>query len=205
MANIKSQVLEWDPIEYELAREANLDHILVNEGGFQNNYHDSGNWTSGVVGEGEQKGTKYGISTASYPHLDIKNLTINDSKQIYKRDFLASPETNYGKNRVAFKVMDMSVHMGAGNATAVVQKALNDLHGTDLLDIDGKMGSDPNKGTRLAITGAIEIFGEDTFIDYISKAQADYYEDTIAKDPINKEQYRKNWIGTRAPWTPAPR
>jgi len=45
------------------------------EGGFSTDQNDPGNWTSGKVCIGEFKGTKYGISAASYPHLDIPNLT----------------------------------------------------------------------------------------------------------------------------------
>lgn len=45
------------------------------EGGYVNDPRDNG---------GE---TKYGISKKQYPHLDIKNLTIPQAKEIYRTDF----------------------------------------------------------------------------------------------------------------------
>lgn len=61
--------------------------VLRHEGGLSLNPHDRGNWTTGVVGQGELKGTNFGISAMSYPDLDIKNLTRDQAIAIYKRDF----------------------------------------------------------------------------------------------------------------------
>lgn len=56
--------------------------ILRQEGGFQNSPADKGNWVNGRL-----VGTKYGISARSYPNLDIRNLTVEQAKAIYKRDY----------------------------------------------------------------------------------------------------------------------
>lgn len=61
--------------------------ILKWEGGFQIDPNDPGNWTGGKVDVGVLKGTKYGISAASYPSVDIRNLTIEKAKTIYFQDF----------------------------------------------------------------------------------------------------------------------
>ena len=57
------------------------------EGNYTDDPNDHGNWTGGRQGIGELKGTKYGISAASYPHLDIKNLTMQQADDIYYRDY----------------------------------------------------------------------------------------------------------------------
>jgi len=57
------------------------------EGGYTDDPNDHGNWTGGRQGQGELKGTKYGISAASYPHLDIRNLTMQQADDIYFRDY----------------------------------------------------------------------------------------------------------------------
>lgn len=57
------------------------------EGGFQDHDWDIGNWTGCAVGKGEKKGTKYGISACSYPHLDIRNLTPEQADEIFFRDY----------------------------------------------------------------------------------------------------------------------
>ncbi|MFD1985561.1 glycoside hydrolase family 108 protein [Mesorhizobium newzealandense] len=60
---------------------------LKYEGGYSDNRNDRGNWTGGHVGVGTLKGTKYGIAAHVYPALDIKNLTLDDAKSIYERDY----------------------------------------------------------------------------------------------------------------------
>lgn len=57
------------------------------EGGYQNIANDAGNWTGGEVGRGENKGTNWGVSAASYPHLDIINLTQAEAHAIFKVDY----------------------------------------------------------------------------------------------------------------------
>src|SRR5690554_991684 len=69
--------------DFDLAFERLIGH----EGKFTDNRADRGNWTTGRVGVGELKGTKFGISAMTYPHLDIKSLTLEQAKDIYLRDF----------------------------------------------------------------------------------------------------------------------
>ena len=64
-----------------------FDRVIGHEGGFQADPKDRGNWTSGVVGQGELKGTKFGLAAMTYPHLDIKNLTVDQAKAIYFEDW----------------------------------------------------------------------------------------------------------------------
>lgn len=108
-----------------------FDRLIGHEGGFTANPDDDGNWTGGRKGLGELKGTKFGIASASYPNLDIKNLTIGDAKEIYERDFW----NILGKAHPAikFQVFDAAVNHGRGNAIRFLQKAV------DVAD-DGKWG-----------------------------------------------------------------
>jgi lysozyme family protein len=48
---------------------------------------DPGNWTGGAVGKGTLKGSKYGISAAAFPNLDIASLTVADVSPIYKAKY----------------------------------------------------------------------------------------------------------------------
>ena len=61
-------------MNFERAFEKLIDH----EKGLSLDPKDRGNWTTGVIGKGELKGTKYGVSAMSYPHLDIRNLTLEN-------------------------------------------------------------------------------------------------------------------------------
>lgn len=67
--------------------ERALHFIFRVEGILSTDRMDPGNWTGGKVGVGEFKGSKFGISAASYPDLDIENLTKDDAAAIYLRDF----------------------------------------------------------------------------------------------------------------------
>ena len=64
-----------------------FEETISLEGGFSRDPDDNGNWTGGRKGLGELKGTKYGISAAQYPSLDIENLTPHGAKEIYRRDY----------------------------------------------------------------------------------------------------------------------
>ena len=61
--------------------------VVGNEGIFTSNPLDPGNWTGGRTNVGTCKGTKYGVSAAAYPALDIANLTLADAEAIYRRDY----------------------------------------------------------------------------------------------------------------------
>jgi lysozyme family protein len=102
-----------------------FEKLIANEGGYSDNPNDRGNWTSGVIGIGELKGTKYGISAMSYPHIEIKNMTLAQAKEIYKRDFW----DRFGVLKLAgwiqFMLFDAAVNHGPGNAVRMLQRALH--------------------------------------------------------------------------------
>lgn len=79
------------------------------EGGLSKNSRDPGNWTTGQIGHGELKGTKYGISAASYPDEDIANLTVEQAKAIYRRDFWQKMGCDGMTRRLAVLVFDAAV------------------------------------------------------------------------------------------------
>lgn len=104
--------------------DTSFDLTLGHEGGFQNDRNDRGNWTSGVIGKGQLKGTKYGISAMSYPLLDIKNLTLDQAKAIYKRDFWDKLSLDEVPAGLAYALFDAAVNHGPKQAVLFVQEAL---------------------------------------------------------------------------------
>jgi lysozyme family protein len=64
-----------------------FNRLIDVEKGLSNDPNDPGNWTGGRVGAGILKGTKYGISAATYPHINIADLTVDDAKAIYWNDW----------------------------------------------------------------------------------------------------------------------
>jgi lysozyme family protein len=57
------------------------------EGGLSVDARDTGNWTGGAVNKGELRGTKFGISAAAYPHVDIRNLTAERAAELTRADY----------------------------------------------------------------------------------------------------------------------
>lgn len=116
-------------IEFEVA----FDRVMGNEGAFQCKSSDRGNWTSGVVGKGELKGTKFGISAMSYPHLDIKNLTKEQAKGIYYEDWWLKLGMGLFKPALSYQLFDAALNHGMDAAERMLQRAVK------VLD-DGKLG-----------------------------------------------------------------
>ena len=86
-----------------------VEITLKNEGGLVDNPSDPGGLT------------KFGISQRSYPNVDIKNLTVEDAKAIYLRDFWRFGGIN--DQQVADKLFDMVVNIGH-TAIKLIQKAV---------------------------------------------------------------------------------
>lgn len=101
-----------------------FERVVGHEGGFQNDPKDRGNWTTGVIGKGVNKGTKYGISAMSYPNEDIKNLTLERAKELYKRDFWDKNNVESFHKSVQFQMFDAAVNHGRGNAARMLQRAI---------------------------------------------------------------------------------
>lgn len=69
--------------------------------------------------------TKWRISKRSYFHLNIKELTLEDAKKIYHRDFLEKGKfEEIPDEKLARQLFDLSVNLGIRGATIVLQRAL---------------------------------------------------------------------------------
>lgn len=78
--------------------------------------------------------TRFGISKRSHPEVDPRNLTLDQAKQIYKREYwdplLADSITN---QTVAEMIFDTSVNMGIHQAVRLIQIVLG-------IQVDGIIG-----------------------------------------------------------------
>lgn len=101
-----------------------FEKVVGHEGGYTRHRKDRGNWTSGRIGVGELKGTKYGISAMAYPRLDIRNLTLQDAKDIYRRDYWDSVRGDELPSGIDYIVFDIAVNHGVSDAVRWLQKAV---------------------------------------------------------------------------------
>lgn len=114
------------------------------EGGFSNNPADPGNWTSGTIGVGELKGTKFGIAASSHYDLDIANLTLEQANAIRKREYWDAIEGDMLHPSVAFVLADAAYGSAPVRAIEQLQDVLK-------VKADGVIG----KQTQGAIAQAI--------------------------------------------------
>lgn len=148
--------------------------LLKHEGEFSTDRKDGGNWTSGKVGVGKFKGTKYGISAAAYPKLDIYNLAESDALAIYQRDYWNVIRADNLPGNLRYSVFDMAVNAGPTAAIRVLQRAAG-------VTADGKLGP---KTLAAALTV--------TPMDY-ARERLLFYAD-ITRDSAVKRRYLRNWI-----------
>lgn len=95
--------------------------VVGEEGGFSNVAADPGNWTGGQCGAGRCEGTKFGISAAAYPTLDVKDLTLAAAQAIYKRDYWNRVRCDVLPAPLALLVFDAAVNNGVARATMWLQ------------------------------------------------------------------------------------
>lgn len=88
-----------------------FDRLMGNEGGYVNNVHDPG---------GE---TQWGVSKRSYPNVDIKNLTRDQAKAIYLRDFWLRGKMDQYDPAVSFQIFDIAVNSSIETAVRILQRA----------------------------------------------------------------------------------
>ena len=153
---------------FERAFEVVLDH----EGGLVNDPADPGGITA------------FGISQRSYPELIIEDLTVEDVREIYWRDYWTMYHYDKLPPRVAIKVMDTAVNVGPRKAHMWLQKGLNAL-GADV-DVDGIFG-------RQTIHSAHDCDDHGALLELIAEAQAEHYQALAAWSPKMK-RFLNGWL-----------
>ena len=114
---------------WELAKNMTLSV----EGGYQCDSNDKGNWTGGNIGVGLLKGTKYGISAASFPDVDIKNLTKEQAEYLYKTRYWGRYKCDYMPDALSVAVFDY-VFLSGSQGIRDLQKVLG-------VKVDGVVGN----------------------------------------------------------------
>lgn len=99
-----------------------FNRLIGHEAGYSNDKRDPGNWTGGKVGVGLLKGTKFGIAANTYPNLDIKNLTLEQAKQIYKKDWWDKLGADLLHPAIVFQLWDFAINAGKPRAVKELQQ-----------------------------------------------------------------------------------
>ena len=197
MADIIDLVIGHDKMAYERAKADNVMSIKGYEGGHNNDPNDLG---------GE---TNFGVSTKFLDQLHnqgrwLQYKGVNDipnddaAIKIFEKEFFKNNRTNYGTNMVSLKMNDVAVNVGGPNATKIMQRALNNLYGKDILKVDGKTGK--NSNTAKLYKDALVEFGQDDLMHKIVYEQSSYYRELAAEKP-SQAKFLPGWL-TRAAYIP---
>lgn len=89
-----------------------FERLMGHEKGYVNNPNDPG---------GE---TNWGISRRSYPNEDIKGMTQERAKEIFRRDFWNRVNADGLHDSIAFQLADLAYHSGPETAVRLFQRAL---------------------------------------------------------------------------------
>jgi lysozyme family protein len=87
--------------------------VIGHEGNYVNHPDDPG---------GE---TKFGISKRAYPNLDIKNLTLDQAKEIYQKDYWTACRCDEMPEPVKYPLFDGAVNSGVKQSIRWLQEAVN--------------------------------------------------------------------------------
>lgn len=162
--------------------------VLAHEGGYQAMPDDPGNWTGGKIGAGELKGTKFGLSAATYPGLEIASLSEADAAAIYRRDWWDRFGLDRLPSPLAAKLFDAAVNIGIDEAVRALQRALRAAVASDgsvRIAEDGKLG-------RETIDAACA-HASNTVLPALREALAGHYRLIVAKNPA-QARFLNGWL-----------
>jgi lysozyme family protein len=136
--------------------------------------------------------TKYGISKKQYPALDIKTLTVDQAKNIYKRDYWDKLSLDRLHDQaVAEEIFDTAVNMGWRTAARFVQEAINLLTESDLA-VDGALGE-----RTIAAVNSCRYPG--ALLKVLNGLQLGTYIRIVRNDPSQKKFFR-GWLNRVKFW-----
>lgn len=143
-----------------------IEKVLEHEGGYVNDKDDLG---------GE---TKYGITKRFYPHLNIKELTREQAKEIYYNDYWIPSKAQKLPEHLRYPYFDCVVNTGQRRAVKILQQACNNKNTFEIKE-DGLIGA--------ATISACKRLEPDRFVSY----RILFYSLLISENPTQE----KFWYG----------
>ena len=144
-----------------------IEVTLEHEGGYVHDPKDLG---------GE---TNFGITGRFYPDVDIKNLTKDGAKEIYKEVYWDKNKVESLSEDLRHIYFDMCVNQGRGRAVKILQQAAN-AKGAGL-KVDGGMGP-----MTIAAMDGVEL-------DRVRAYRVKYYADLVTRKP-DLEKFYFGWF-----------
>eukprot|EP00919_Chromeraceae_sp_WS-2016_P041562 GHVR01099034.1.p1 GENE.GHVR01099034.1~~GHVR01099034.1.p1 ORF type:complete len:159 (+),score=29.28 GHVR01099034.1:298-774(+) len=144
-----------------------IEVVLHHEGGYVNDPKDPG---------GE---TNFGVAKRSHPDVDIKNLTKDGAKEIYKEHYWDANKVESLSEDLRHIYFDMCVNHGRGRAVKILQQAAN-AKGAGL-KVDGGMGP-----MTISAMDGVEL-------QRVRAYRVKYYADLVTRKP-DLERFYFGWF-----------
>ena len=144
-----------------------IEVTLHHEGGYVHDPTDLG---------GE---TNFGIAKRFYPDVDIKNLTKDGAKEIYKEHYWDRNKVESLPEELRHIFFDMCVNQGRGRAVKILQRAAN-AKGAEL-KVDGGLGP-----KTIAAMKGVEL-------QRVRAYRVKYYSDLVTRKP-DLEKFYFGWF-----------
>jgi lysozyme family protein len=93
--------------------ETAVEFVLAAEGGLVDDASDPGGLT------------KFGISQRAYPNLNIRDLTIDEAKALYRNDYWSRCSCDRLPAGIALILFDAAVNQGVSASIRMLQRSLN--------------------------------------------------------------------------------
>lgn len=157
-----------------------IDFVFAVEGYVSNSKYDSGGYT------------KFGIAQNAHPGVDVRNLTIDGAKNIYRKQYWDACKCDKFAPSLALYLMDFAVNSGAKNAAVGLQRTVNKLTaGTGALALceDGKIG----EKTIAAVNGIPERLMIAAFHAY----RTEFYFNIVKKNST-QNAFLRGWMNRLA-------
>lgn len=185
----QSQLARLSPTALAIFRK-----IVVDEGGYSNRAADRGGPTN--FGVTLRTAQSYGLAfdydgDGVVGVADLKRITAVIAEGFYSYAYYLSPKINLIDADVQPVVTDISVNMGQGTASLMLQRAINVVRartsiGSQIVPApiveDGAIG----QATARACGLLCDAFGSATIVNAVCDLRDDRYRDIVAKDPTQK-------------------
>lgn len=129
-----------------------FQHVIGLEGGYVNDLRDPG---------GE---TKFGISHKAYPSINIKDMTLDQAKELYRNDYWIPAKCDLLPYPLNMYVFDCAVNQGVSVSARLLQQAakvkVDFVIGQITLDA---IKRDPEIAHKFMVERAIRYFGSTNF------------------------------------------
>lgn len=151
--------------------EAAINFVLAEEGGANGELipNDKGGYT------------KFGISSANNPDVDVQNLTLEGAKDIYKKRYWHPCHCDELPSPLAIAIFDGAVNQGVGGTIRALQLALGHL------EVDGIMGDQTKSAIfKAPATFLLRRFLAQRMVRYIRTIMKDNTQEVFAENWANR-------------------